>query len=158
MADGLKITPEKELAFRCARPHSSSPRGRRRERPASSSPRPRVAFVRTPKENNLSRLATDLSLTPPVPRSTDAVELKKTIPTTIKITNSGKEETAFKVKTTAPKKYCVKPNTGFVRPGRTQMIQVIMQAQREWPADIRRVRVSSHWSPYDRDGVVHAVP
>jgi hypothetical protein len=42
------------------------------------------------------------------------------------------------VKTTAPKKYCVKPNTGFVRPGETQMIQVIMQAQREWPADIRR--------------------
>jgi len=80
MADGLKITPEKELAFR--------------------------------------------------------FELKKTIPTTIKITNSGKEETAFKVKTTAPKKYCVKPNTGFVRPGETQMIQVIMQAQREWPADI----------------------
>ena len=62
------------------------------------------------------------------------------------------------MKTTAPKKYCVKPNTGFVRPGETQMIQVIMQAQREWPADIRRVRVSSHWSPYDRVGVVHAVP
>ena len=127
--------------------------GPRRRRPARAS-----RSFGPPKENNLSRLATDLSLTPPVPRSTDAVELKKTIPTTIKITNSGKEETAFKVKTTAPKKYCVKPNTGFVRPGETQMIQVIMQAQREWPADIRRVRVSSHWSPYDRVGVVHAVP
>ena len=43
---------------------------------------------------------------------------------------------AFKVKTTAPKKYCVKPNTGFVQAGATQVVHVIMQAQREWPADL----------------------
>lgn len=43
---------------------------------------------------------------------------------------------AFKVKTTAPKKYCVKPNTGCVAPGATQTVHVIMQAQREWPADM----------------------
>ena len=42
---------------------------------------------------------------------------------------------AFKVKTTAPK-YCVKPNTGFVQAGATQVVHVIMQSQREWPADI----------------------
>ena len=47
---------------------------------------------------------------------------------------------AFKVKTTAPKKYCVKPNTGFVAPGATQTIHVIMQAQREWPADINQCK------------------
>ena len=40
------------------------------------------------------------------------------------------------MKTTAPKKYCVKPNTGFVAPGATQIVHVIMQAQREWPADV----------------------
>jgi hypothetical protein len=40
------------------------------------------------------------------------------------------------VKTTAPKKYCVKPNTGFVAPGQAQTVHVIMQAQREWPTDI----------------------
>jgi len=45
-------------------------------------------------------------------------------------------ELAFKVKTTAPKKYCVKPNTGFVAPGATQVVHVIMQAQRDWPADL----------------------
>ena len=43
------------------------------------------------------------------------VELKKQIPATIRLYNSGNEEIAFKVKTTAPKKYCVKPNTGFVK-------------------------------------------
>ena len=64
------------------------------------------------------------------------VELKKQIPTTIRLYNPGASEMAFKVKTTAPKKYCVKPNTGFVQAGATQVVHVIMQAQREWPADI----------------------
>ena len=40
------------------------------------------------------------------------------------------------MKTTAPKKYCVKPNTGFIAPGATQIVHVIMQAQRDWPADV----------------------
>lgn len=44
------------------------------------------------------------------------------------------------MKTTAPKKYCVKPNTGFVESGETQMVSVIMQAQREWPADINQCK------------------
>ena len=64
------------------------------------------------------------------------VELKKQIPTTIRLYNPGSAELAFKVKTTAPKKYCVKPNTGFVAPGATQIVHVIMQAQRDWPADV----------------------
>lgn len=63
-------------------------------------------------------------------------ELKKQIPTVIRLTNPGNEEIAFKVKTTAPKKYCVKPNTGFVAAGATQSVQVIMQVQREWPSDL----------------------
>ena len=74
------------------------------------------------------------------PRSTalhrETVELKKQIPTTIRLYNATTAELAFKVKTTAPKKYCVKPNTGFVAPGATQIVHVIMQAQREWPADV----------------------
>ena len=30
----------------------------------------------------------------------------------------------------------MKPNTGFVAPGATQIVHVIMQAQRDWPSDI----------------------
>mmetsp|Transcript_35465 Transcript_35465/g.87153 ORF Transcript_35465/g.87153 Transcript_35465/m.87153 type:complete len:243 (-) Transcript_35465:660-1388(-) len=63
-------------------------------------------------------------------------ELKKQIPTTIRLTNTGGEEMAFKVKTTAPKKYCVKPNTGLVAAGQSMVVHVIMQAQREWPTDM----------------------
>jgi len=68
------------------------------------------------------------------------LELKKQIPATIRLYNSGNEEIAFKVKTTAPKKYCVKPNTGFVKKGETVNVHVIMQAQREWPADMMKCK------------------
>jgi hypothetical protein len=44
------------------------------------------------------------------------------------------------VKTTAPKKYCVKPNTGFVGKGQTVNVHVIMQAQREWPQDMMKCK------------------
>ena len=44
------------------------------------------------------------------------------------------------MKTTAPKKYCVKPNTGFVGKGQTVNVHVIMQAQREWPADMMKCK------------------
>ncbi|KAH7288388.1 hypothetical protein KP509_31G024900 [Ceratopteris richardii] len=44
---------------------------------------------------------------------------------------------AFKVKTTSPKKYCVRPNTGIVLPGATCNITVTMQAQKEMPPDMQ---------------------
>jgi vesicle-associated membrane protein-associated protein B len=34
--------------------------------------------------------------------------------TTLKLSNSGNERLAYKIKTTAPKRYCVKPNSGFL--------------------------------------------
>eukprot|EP00256_Glycine_max_P061575 XP_014630800.1 vesicle-associated protein isoform X2 [Glycine max] len=43
----------------------------------------------------------------------------------------------FKVKTTNPKKYCVRPNTGIVTPRSTCDVIVTMQAQKEAPADMQ---------------------
>ncbi|KAF9172559.1 phosphatidylinositol-binding protein scs2 [Mortierella sp. AD011] len=40
---------------------------------------------------------------------------------------------AFKVKTTAPKQYCVRPNSGRVEPGQQLEVQVQMQAMKEDP-------------------------
>ncbi|KAG0348962.1 phosphatidylinositol-binding protein scs2 [Gamsiella multidivaricata] len=40
---------------------------------------------------------------------------------------------AFKVKTTAPKQYCVRPNSGRVEPGQELEVQVQMQAMKEEP-------------------------
>ncbi|TYI15056.1 hypothetical protein ES332_A08G161600v1 [Gossypium tomentosum] len=44
---------------------------------------------------------------------------------------------AFKVKTTNPKKYCVRPNTGVVLPASTGNVIVTMQAQKEAPPDMQ---------------------
>jgi hypothetical protein len=40
---------------------------------------------------------------------------------------------AFKVKTTAPKQYCVRPNSGRIDPGSEVEVQVLLQAMKEDP-------------------------
>mmetsp|Transcript_9913 Transcript_9913/g.34561 ORF Transcript_9913/g.34561 Transcript_9913/m.34561 type:complete len:227 (+) Transcript_9913:149-829(+) len=67
-------------------------------------------------------------------------ELKKQSSTTLRLHNPTGAEVAFKVKTTSPKKYCVRPNTGVVAPRSTTEVQIIMQVQREVPADIHACR------------------
>ncbi|KAK7681542.1 hypothetical protein QCA50_015274 [Cerrena zonata] len=49
------------------------------------------------------------------------------------ITNKNAQPVAFKVKTTAPKLYCVRPNSGRVEPGETVEVQVMLQAMKEEP-------------------------
>jgi hypothetical protein len=63
-------------------------------------------------------------------------ELRKNIPVTLSLQNPGTERIGFKVKTTSPKKYCVRPSSGVIEPGATKDIQVIMQAQREAPSSL----------------------
>ncbi len=43
--------------------------------------------------------------------------------TTLKLANSGNERLAYKIKTTAPKRYCVKPNSGFLEAHANTSIQ-----------------------------------
>ena len=45
-----------------------------------------------------------------------------------------------KVKTTSPKKYCVRPSSGIVEAGATKEVQVIMQAQRDPPPSLADCR------------------
>jgi hypothetical protein len=52
---------------------------------------------------------------------------KQGIPATLTITNPTNEVVMFKVKTTAPKKYCVKPNSGELEPNGTVDVQVMLQ-------------------------------
>lgn len=42
---------------------------------------------------------------------------------------------AFKIKTTAPKQYCVRPNSGRLAPGESMQVQVLLQAMKEDPSD-----------------------
>ncbi|XP_010264263.1 PREDICTED: vesicle-associated protein 1-1-like [Nelumbo nucifera] len=64
-------------------------------------------------------------------------ELKKQISCSLQLSNKTDNYVAFKVKTTNPKKYCVRPNTGIVLPRSTCDVIVTMQAQREAPPDMQ---------------------
>ncbi|KAI4377908.1 hypothetical protein MLD38_015464 [Melastoma candidum] len=64
-------------------------------------------------------------------------ELKKQIDCPLQLSNKTENYVAFKVKTTNPKKYCVRPNTGVVSPQSTCDIIVTMQAQKEAPPDMQ---------------------
>lgn len=64
-------------------------------------------------------------------------ELKKQISCSLQLLNKTDNYVAFKVKTTNPKKYCVKPNTGVVLPRSTCDVIVTMQAQKDAPPDMQ---------------------
>ncbi|TVU42844.1 hypothetical protein EJB05_09300 [Eragrostis curvula] len=64
-------------------------------------------------------------------------ELKKQISCSMQLSNHSDDFIAFKVKTTSPKKYSVRPNTGVVSPRSTCDVVVTMQAQREAPPDMQ---------------------
>ena len=54
---------------------------------------------------------------------------------TLKLSNTGRELVAFKVKTTAPNSYFVKPKAGVILPGSSQDIQVTLQPQTNDPRE-----------------------
>uniref|UniRef100_A0A7N0RCY0 MSP domain-containing protein n=1 Tax=Kalanchoe fedtschenkoi TaxID=63787 RepID=A0A7N0RCY0_KALFE len=65
------------------------------------------------------------------------VELDRQSYCDFKITNLSENYVAFKVKTTTPKKYFVRPNTGIIRPLDSCVIRVTLQAQKEFPPDMQ---------------------
>jgi len=67
-------------------------------------------------------------------------ELRKTIPVAVQITNVTSKRVAFKVKTTSPKKYCVRPSHGFIEANSVKEVQVILQAQREAPSSFQKCK------------------
>ncbi|GAB4834634.1 Vesicle-associated protein 2-1 [Ancistrocladus abbreviatus] len=64
-------------------------------------------------------------------------ELEKQSYCDLKVSNNTENHVAFKVKTTSPKKYFVRPNTGVIHPLDSCIIRVTLQAQREYPPDMQ---------------------
>ncbi|XP_050204147.1 vesicle-associated protein 1-3 [Mercurialis annua] len=64
-------------------------------------------------------------------------ELRKQSACSIQLINKSDKYVAFKVKTTNPKKYCVRPNTCIILPGAACNVIVTMQAQKEAPPDMQ---------------------
>jgi len=57
---------------------------------------------------------------------------------TLSLRNPNATPVAFKVKTTAPKQYCVRPNAGRIEPGQSFDVTVLLQAMKqEPPADAK---------------------
>lgn len=64
------------------------------------------------------------------------VELSKQTKCTVRLSNKTDQCVAFKVKTTSPKKYCVRPNVGVIQPKSVHEFIVIMQALKTAPVDM----------------------
>lgn len=67
-------------------------------------------------------------------------QLNKQLLASISMDNPNDKRVAFKIKTTAPKKYVVRPSSGVVEPRSSMAIQVIMQAQKEHPPDFQNCK------------------
>ncbi|KAF2847978.1 MSP domain-containing protein [Plenodomus tracheiphilus IPT5] len=59
---------------------------------------------------------------------------------TLRLKNPHSDPVAFKVKTTAPKQYCVRPNSGRIEPGEDVEVQILLQAMKEDPAPDAKCR------------------
>lgn len=64
-------------------------------------------------------------------------ELEKQSYCDLKVVNNTEHHVAFKVKTTSPKKYFVRPNTNVIQPWDACFIRVTLQAQLEYPPDMQ---------------------
>ncbi|KAH9683247.1 Vesicle-associated protein 2-2 [Citrus sinensis] len=64
-------------------------------------------------------------------------EVKKQSTCVIQLGNKSDQCVAFKVKTTSPKKYCVRPNVSIIKPKAISDFTVTMQAQRVAPPDLQ---------------------
>ncbi|XP_035285309.1 vesicle-associated membrane protein-associated protein A-like [Anguilla anguilla] len=49
------------------------------------------------------------------------------VTTNLRLKNPSERPVCFKVKTTAPRRYCVRPNSGLIEPGATVIISVMLQ-------------------------------
>ncbi|KAL3834981.1 hypothetical protein ACJIZ3_009717 [Penstemon smallii] len=65
------------------------------------------------------------------------LEVEKQSYCDLKVTNNTEHNVAFKVKTTSPKKYFVRPNIGLIHPWDSFIIRVTLQALRDCPLDIQ---------------------
>ncbi|KAG8370056.1 hypothetical protein BUALT_Bualt14G0077900 [Buddleja alternifolia] len=64
-------------------------------------------------------------------------EVKKQSSCAVHLANVTDQYVAFKVKTTSPKKYCVRPNVGIIKPKSTCDFTVTMQAQKSAPSELQ---------------------
>ena len=110
MSGGLQIQPDDELKFRRA----------------FAAPRARHPPSRDLSGQKHAMLTPSLPFIPPTAQSSSRSRSPRRSGCTTVATRK-----SLQGEDHGPKKYCVKPNTGFVKKGETVNVHVIMQAQRE---------------------------
>eukprot|EP00871_Galdieria_phlegrea_P005346 jgi/Galph1/5812/GphlegSOOS_G4441.1 len=68
------------------------------------------------------------------------LELSKPLVQTLKLKNIAEEPLAFKVKTTNPKRYFVKPNAAMLPVGKEIQVSIVLQPLQELPVDLYTCR------------------
>eukprot|EP01116_Phalansterium_solitarium_P008055 TRINITY_DN2127_c0_g1_i2.p1 TRINITY_DN2127_c0_g1~~TRINITY_DN2127_c0_g1_i2.p1 ORF type:complete len:301 (-),score=65.38 TRINITY_DN2127_c0_g1_i2:9-911(-) len=63
--------------------------------------------------------------------------LNRVITNVLKLSNTVATPLAYKVKTTAPKRYCVRPNAGIISPGETIEVQVLFNYMKDKPSNLK---------------------
>ena len=122
----VTLSPSSQLGFQRASPPPCSRSPRAPLSPSSTSsplisltlstPRPYPAALRPPASSH--RPAT-LDAAPPTPTG----PLTQLVKRSLAVSNHNSQAVAYKVKTTAPKQYCVRPNSGRIEPGETVEVQ-----------------------------------
>ncbi|KAI8566118.1 hypothetical protein RHMOL_Rhmol02G0014800 [Rhododendron molle] len=98
--------------------------------------------------NSSSHPCRMISSSPNIVRPSELLELKKRSSCAIQLINTSDHYVAFKVKTTSPKRYCVRPNNGIIKPkskcdftvthsSSFSDDAVTMQAQRSAPSELQ---------------------
>eukprot|EP00899_Mesostigma_viride_P002320 jgi/Mesvir1/12089/Mv00365-RA.1 len=65
------------------------------------------------------------------------LELHKETTTNVVLHNRSESQSIlFKIQTTKPKKYCVRPHQGMLTPSSSMSVEIIMASQDEWPQDL----------------------
>uniref|UniRef100_A0A0E0MAF1 MSP domain-containing protein n=1 Tax=Oryza punctata TaxID=4537 RepID=A0A0E0MAF1_ORYPU len=64
-------------------------------------------------------------------------ELDKRCYCNLKVVNNSEHHVAFKVKTTSPRKYFVRPKASIVQPWDSCTVTITLQAQKEYPPDMQ---------------------
>lgn len=73
-------------------------------------------------------------------RSLSPGPLTQLVKRSLQVSNPNNQPVAFKVKTTAPKQYCVRPNSGRIEPGEKIEVQVLLQPMKEEPPSSAKCR------------------
>ena len=112
-----------------------------RPAPAALRPSPRIS----PRSSVLTEpLPLHLAL------SAFTVTLKMQTAETILLTNPTNRDVCFKVKTTAPRRYCVRPNAARIPPNQTVKVEVVVQAMDAYPPEDKckdKFLVQMAWLP-----------